>query len=194
MPVTAADLHAATAALATALNPVVDRDWTAATGTGDLDAFRTAEHIGDCLLAYAAQLIARPAGRYVNFEGALISKATTADAVEFVVTGAGLLAATVATTGPEVRAYHPSGLADPEGFLGMGVVEVLVHGEDIVRGLGIALDPPADVCARVLKRMFPEVSVDADPWTALLWATDRVELPGLPNQAGWRWRGAPLQD
>ena len=60
MPVTPADLHAATAALETALNPVVDRDWTAATGTGDLDAFRTVEHVGDCLLSYAAQLIARP--------------------------------------------------------------------------------------------------------------------------------------
>jgi uncharacterized protein (TIGR03083 family) len=194
MPVTPADLRAATAALETALNPVVDRDWSAATGTGDLDAFRTVEHVGDCLLAYAAQLIARPAGRYVNFEGALTSTATNADAVEFVVTGVGLLAATVAATGPEVRAYHPSGLADPEGFTAMGVVEVLVHGEDVARGLGVTLDPPADVCARAMARMFPELTVDAEPWTALLWATNRVELPGLPNRAGWRWRGAPLLD
>jgi hypothetical protein len=33
---------------------------------------------------------------------------------------------------------------------------------------------------------------DLDPWTALLWAMDRVEVPGRPKQTGWRWRGAPL--
>jgi hypothetical protein len=195
MPVTAADLHTATAALSAALEPVVNRDWHATTGTGELNAFRTAEHLGDCLLAYAAQLIARPDGRYVTFEAALTKDATAVDALEFVVTGAGLLAATVQTTSHEVRAYHPTGQADPEGFAGMGVIEILVHGEDIARGLGVALDPPDDVCARVLARMFPELHVDdldADAWTALLWATDRVELPGRPNRAGWRWRGAPL--
>ncbi|QUQ67339.1 hypothetical protein [Kutzneria sp. CA-103260] len=194
MPVTAADLHAATAALEAALAPVVDRDWTAAAGTGDLDAYRTAEHVGDCVLSYAAQLVTRRDDRYVAYEAALMKDATVADALEFAVTGGKLLAATVAVTGPEVRAYHPTGMADPEGFAGMGVVEILVHGEDIARGLGVALDPPADVCARVLERMFPEVSVAAEPWTALLWATDRVELPGLPNRAGWRWQGAPLRD
>lgn len=195
MSVTADDLHACAAALSAALEPVVDRDWRAATGTGELNALRTAEHLGDCLLAYAAQLIARPDGRYIAFEAALNQDATAADALEFALTGAGLLAATVQTTGPEVRAFHPSGQADPEGFAGMGVIEILVHGEDIGRGLGVALDPPADVCARVLARMFPEVhpdDLDADPWTALLWATDRVELPGRPNRAGWRWRAAPL--
>ncbi|MFI9384519.1 hypothetical protein [Kutzneria sp. NPDC052558] len=194
MPVTAADLHAATEALEAALGPVVDRDWTATSGTGDLNAYRTAEHVGDCVLSYAAQLVTRRDDRYVAYEAALMKDATVADALEFAITGGRLLAATVAVTGPEVRAYHPTGMADPEGFAGMGVVEILVHGEDIARGLGVALDPPADVCARVLARMFPEVTVDADPWTALLWATDRVELPDLPNRAGWRWRGAPILD
>jgi hypothetical protein len=191
MPLTATDLDAASAALLAALEPVVDLDWSAATGTGDLDAYRTAEHLGDCLLSYAAQLVACPLDRYVAFEAALTDKATAADALEFAVTGAGLLAATVRTKGPDTRAYHPTGMADPEGFAGMGIVEILVHGEDIARGLGVRLEPPADTCARVLARMFPEVTVDAEPWTALLWATDRVELPGRPNRAGWRWRGAP---
>lgn len=194
MPVTAADIDAASAALSAALGPAVDRDWTAATGTGDLNALRTAEHLGDCLMSYGAQLVAGRTDDYVRFEAALLSAATPAQALEFAVTGAGLLAAAVATADPEVRAFHPCGVSDPEGFAGMGVVEVLVHGEDMARGLGVKLEPPPDVCARVLARMFPEVTVDAEPWTALLWATNRVELPGLPNRAGWRWRGTPLRD
>ena len=191
MPVDATDLDAATASLTAALTPVVDRDWSAATGTGDLNAYRTAEHLGDCLTSYAAQLTARHTDDWVRFEAALLPETTNAQALEFVVAGAGMLAATVHRLGPGTRGWHPWGVADPEGFAGMGIVEILVHGEDMARGLGVTLDPPADVCARVLARMFPDVSVVAEPWTTLLWATDRVELPGLPNRAGWRWRGAP---
>lgn len=39
----------------------------------------------------------------------------------------------------------------------MGCVEVLVHGEDVARHLGLSLDPPRDLCARVLARLFPDV-------------------------------------
>ncbi|MFC0540417.1 hypothetical protein [Kutzneria chonburiensis] len=194
MPVTATDLDAATASVVAALEPVVDLDWSAATGTGALNAYRTAEHVGDCLMSYAAQLSSRSTDDYVRFEAALLTDATNAQALEFVVAGAGMLAGVVHRLGPEVRGWHPWGVSDPEGFAGMGIVEVLVHGEDMCRGLGVTLEPPAEVCAHVLERMFPEVTVDAEPWTALLWATDRVELPGLPNQAGWRWRGAPVGD
>lgn len=110
-------------------------------------------------------------------------------------TGGGILAATLRAALPSVRAYHPSGIADPAGFAGMGCVETLVHGEDIARGLGLTLNPPRDLCARVLARMFPHVAADivgADPWTALLWATNRAQLPGRPQQIHWRWRGDPL--
>ncbi|MFG3599906.1 hypothetical protein [Micromonospora chersina] len=42
------------------------------------------------------------------------------------------------------------GRADPEGFAAMGCVETLLHGDDIAQGLGLAIDPPRDVCARLL--------------------------------------------
>jgi hypothetical protein len=85
-------------------------------------------------------------------------------------------------------------MADPAGFAGMGCVEALVHGHDIAQGLGLALDPPRQVCTRVLARMFPHTVAalaDLDPWTALLWATGRIALPGRPRVAHWRWHGAP---
>jgi hypothetical protein len=117
--------------------------------------------------------------------------------LEFAVTGGRILAAAVRTATPHVRAYHPTGIANPEGFAGMGCVEILLHGEDIARGLGLSLGPPRDLCSRVLARMFPHASADltdVDSWTALLWATGRIDLPGHQRKTHWRWRGTPLDE
>jgi hypothetical protein len=195
--VTADDLDAAISSVASALSPATGRDWRATAGTGEWDCWHTAEHLGDCLMSYAAQVIARPATRYVRFLATADKDATPAEVLEFAVTGAGILSAAVRTTAPSVRAYHPSGMADPAGFAAMGCVEALVHGEDIARGLDVAVDPPRDLCARVVSRMFPHTCADlseTDPWTALLWATDRIELADRPRQQGWRWRGKPLDE
>ncbi len=195
MPVTADDLDEAFDCVAGGLRPAVGRDWRSAVGTGIWTARATAEHVGDCLLAYAAQLIVQPTDRYVPF-AAEARDTRAADLLELVRAGAGILAATVRATGSDVRAYHPSGLADAEGFAGMGCVELLVHGEDVARGLHLALDPPREVCERVLARMFPEQAADvegADPWDGLLWATGRIELPDQERRTSWRWRAAPLE-
>lgn len=199
MPVTADDLEAATAAVIDILRPTTDpaiqADWSASAGGVEWDCWHTAEHIGDCLLSYAAQLVARPTGRYVRFLAAAEKDASPAEVLEFALTGARILASTVRTEPAQTRAYHPTGMADPEGFAGMGVIEVLAHGHDIAQGLGLVLDPPREVCARVLARMFPDSAADVaalDPWTALLWVTGRAELPDRPKVEKWRWRAAPL--
>jgi hypothetical protein len=193
-PDSAADLDAAIACLADGLRPAATEDWTTVPGTGELDAWRTAEHIGDCLLSYAAQLVSRRPSGYVPFLATLEKDASSAEALEFASTGSAILAAVVRSASPEARAYHPTGTADPAGFAAMGCAEVLVHGEDLARGWGLALDPPREVCARTVSRLFPHLDdvSDLDPWTALLWAMDRVEVPGRPKQTGWRWHGAPL--
>ncbi|GLY34741.1 hypothetical protein Amsp01_007650 [Amycolatopsis sp. NBRC 101858] len=195
-PVTAADLDAAIACLADAVRPAASEDWATATGTGDLDAWHTAEHVGDCLLSYAAQLVSRRPSGYVPFLASLAKDASSADALEFALAGSTILSAVVRTSPPEARAYHPTGTADPGGFAAMGCAEVLVHGEDVARGLGLALDPPREVCARTVSRLFPHLGdvSELDPWTALLWAMDRVEVPGRAKQTGWRWRGAPPEE
>jgi hypothetical protein len=190
------DLDAAIACLADGLRPAAANDWTTVAGTGDLDAWHTAEHIGDCLLSYAVQVVSRRPSGFVPFLAELGKDASSADALEFALAGSAILAAVVRTTPPEARAFHPTGTADPAGFAAMGCAEALVHGEDVARGLGLALDPPREICTRTMERLFPHVGdvSDLDPWTALLWATDRVEVPGRPRQTGWRWRGAPLED
>jgi hypothetical protein len=197
MPITADDLDAAVSTMVTALRPAVGRDWSTTAGTLEWDCWHTSEHIGDVLLSYAAQLVAQPAKRYVRFLASADKDAAPAEVLEFAEAGGRILAATVRTCPPQVRAWHPTGMADPEGFAGMGCVEALVHGHDIAQGLGLALDPPREGCTRVLARMFPHAAADLadlDPWTALLWATGRIALPGRPQVAQWRWRGAPLNE
>ncbi|MEV4492351.1 DinB family protein [Micromonospora coxensis] len=195
MAVTADDLDAATSAVVAALRPATDLDWAAQAGSLEWDCWHTAEHIGDCLMSFAGQLVARPQDRYVRFMANADKDASAAEVLEFAEASARILAATVRASGPDVRAYHPSGQADPEGFAAMGCVETLLHGDDIAQGLGVAVDPPRDVCTRVLTRLFPEAAQDlagVDPWAALRWSTGRIELPGRPRPAEWRWRGAPL--
>ncbi|MEV6979517.1 maleylpyruvate isomerase N-terminal domain-containing protein [Kitasatospora sp. NPDC093806] len=101
----------------------------------------------------------------------------------------GLMVSIARTASPATRAFHPWGLADPAGFAAMSLVETLVHLHDVAEGLGLVWRPPADVCGRVLARLFPDVPLDpaAGPWPTLLWATGRAELPGRPPRTGWRW-------
>ena len=73
----------------------------------------------------------------------------------------------------------------------MGVVETLVHTHDVAAGLGLEWTPPADLCDRVLTRLFPDAPAGGDRWQTLLWATGRGELPARPRQATWRWDGTP---
>lgn len=194
MTVTAGDLDAVVSAMVTALRPATSRDWSVPASGLEWDCWHTAEHIGDCLLSYAGQLVTQPAGRYVRFAASADKDASPAEVLEFAEAGGRILAATVRTAPPEVRAYHPSGMADPAGFAGMGCIEVLVHGHDIAEGIGQALDPPRELCGRVLARMFPHLADDLaglDPWSGLLWVTGRVTPPGRQRVERWRWRGAP---
>ncbi len=64
-----------------------------------------------------------------------------------------------------------------------------MHTHDLAAGLGLGWEPPAEVCARVLDRLFPDVPAGAAPWPTLLWATGRIALPGRPRRSKWRWDG-----
>jgi hypothetical protein len=177
------------------LLPVTDRDWSVRAGNLEWDCWHTAEHIGDTLLSYAWQLAVQPTARYVRAVATAEKDASPAEVLEFAVTGGRILASMVRTSPPHVRAYHPFGMADPEGFAGLGCHEALLHGNDIAQGFGRSLDPSRDVCRRVLARIFPQVPADlvgSDPWKALLWAGGRIELPGHPRQPAWRPHPAPL--
>jgi uncharacterized protein (TIGR03083 family) len=190
---TADDLDLAVSAVSAGLRPATGADWTVPAGTLDWDCWHTAEHIGDCLLSYAGQLVAQPDGRYVRFLAKADEAASAAEVLEFAEVGGRILVATLRSAPATMRAYHPSGMADPTGFAGMGCVETLLHGEDIAQGLGVVLDPPRDLCQRVLDRMFPHVQTeDLDLWDALRWYTGRLRIVDRPAPAQWRWTSVAM--
>ena len=160
MTVTADDLDSVISCVMSGLLPITDRDWSVRAGTLEWDCWHTAEHIGDCLMSFAWQLAVQPSGRYVRAVATAEKGASPAEVLEFAVTGGRVLASMVRTSRAHVRAYHPAGMADPEGFAGMGCHEALLHGNDIAQAFGLSLDPPRDVCRRVLARIFPQAPTD----------------------------------
>ncbi len=189
-----------------AFQDVPEETWGRSAGELEWDCWETVEHLADDMFCYALQLSAPnpPLDSYVptlmtcQRDGGpretihAEREAGVAGLMQVLQACTGLLAAVVRTRGPQTRAHHSYGVSDPEGFAAMGIVEAVVHARDVADGLGVAWEPPAGVCERVLARLFRNVPVGDDPWRTLLWATGRLELPGLPRRESWRWDGTPL--
>ncbi|QKW53519.1 maleylpyruvate isomerase N-terminal domain-containing protein [Streptomyces buecherae] len=204
-PVTADDLERAVRHAVATLRQAPAAAWESRAGTLEWDCWETVEHLSDDLFAYAAQLgpAAPPLTGDVPFvwesrrpggpaNAIHADRAAGPDGLLQVLEASGaLLVAMVRTKPPQVRAHHVFGASDPEGFAAMGLVETLVHTHDLAEGLGLDWTPPADVCARVLARLFPDAPRTTDPWPTLLWSTGRAELPDHPRLTRWRWYGAP---
>ncbi|MEU5957348.1 maleylpyruvate isomerase N-terminal domain-containing protein [Streptomyces sp. NPDC047525] len=206
-PVTADDLDQAVQLALATLREAPPAAWESKAGTLEWDCWETVEHLADDLFAYAAQLGPRqtPLTDEVPFiweprrpggpSNAIHANrdAGPAGLLQVLESSGALLIAMVRTAPPTTRAYHGFGVSDPEGFAAMGIVETLVHTYDLAAGLGLKWTPPADVCARVLHRLFPDApsGSGAEPWPTLLWATGRGELAGRDRLTSWRWNGEP---
>ena len=186
------DLIAAADGCAAALAPLLDQDWDVPAGDLDWTCRQTIEHV--CALAYGPLLAARA----TSFEPLALTVAPGAplDALlRTMSTMARVLAEVARAAPPSARAYHVAGMADPSGFLAMGMDELLVHTADITTGLGAPYTPDERLVTVVLERLFPWAPGDPDPWTALQWANGRLGLPGRPSPgASWVWHCAPLEE
>jgi hypothetical protein len=206
--VTGADVERAVRLAVSALRRAEGADWSVSAGSLEWDCWETVEHLADDLFSYAVQLgpASPPTNTHVPLAWSRKRPGGPANAI-FADREAGpagllqvldscgaLLTAIVRTAPPTVRAHHVFGASDPEGFAAMGVVETLVHTHDVAEGLGIDWAPPADLCDRVLTRLFPHAPTGTDRWPTLLWATGRAELPGRPRLGSWRWYGVPRAD
>ncbi|MFJ5534302.1 GNAT family N-acetyltransferase [Streptomyces sp. NPDC093261] len=177
------------------LRRATDRDWEGVkAGRLEWSCRRTAEHLAGALLAYAGQLAGRPQDAYVPFGLTLDEGTDETGVLEVIETTGALLSAAVRTTPRQVRAFHPYPFhsANRGGFAAMGVAEVLLHTHDIAEGLGLAYEPPAELCEDVLSRIFPQVPPGPAPWPTLLWATGRGDLPGRAPVTEWRWHNTPV--
>lgn len=205
-PVTAADIGLAVRLSLSAMRAAADGDWHVRAGSLEWDCWETAEHMGDNMLAYSAQLgpVDPPLRDPVPFLCEPRRPGGPASAIYadpgagvagllqiFEATGA-IMVAMVAAAPASQDPPRPFGVADPACFAAAAVVaEVLVHTHDVAAGLGFDWTPPAALCSRVLTRMFPGTPADSDPWATLLWSTGRDELPGLPAVTSWTWHAGP---
>ncbi|MEU7135347.1 hypothetical protein [Streptomyces sp. NPDC046261] len=206
-PVTADDVEEAVQLMLTALRGAPEGSWGNRAGTLEWDCWETVEHLADDMFNYAAQLAppTPPLDGWVPFVLSRLRPGGPQETIhaergaglpglfQVLEANAGLLAAMVRTKPPHTRAFHSYGVADPAGFAAMGVIETLVHAHDVAQGLGVAWEPPAELCERVLARLFPDAPTDAEPWPTLLWATGRTELPAHPRRASWKWDSAPRE-
>lgn len=166
------DVVAAAVAVEAALRPVAGRDWSVQAGPLEWDVERTITHMLGATAKYTLYL----ASRCEHFIGLTVRRwpdATNQEVIDSVVPVAAGLAAVAAVTPPEVRAYHVTGPSSAADYVGRACVELLVHTDDALTGLGVAFAPPADLCERVLAQQYPDASEASDSWLGLLAATGR---------------------
>jgi Mycothiol maleylpyruvate isomerase N-terminal domain len=183
----ASALDEAILAAADAMAAADDADWSQPAGDLDWDCRATVLHIASDFVGYATQLTAPRAHGYAAFDLVLEGTPGPAELRAVVRATGGLLSSVVRTADPGTRSWHPYGVAGPRDFAAMGIVELLVHTEDLRRGLGFRWAPPAQLSSCVLDHLFPHAPRDLEPWPTLLWATGRVALGERPRLQGWRW-------
>ena len=176
----------ATSEMRRALGDSLNSDWNVLAADLEWSCRGTAAHVADDLFSYASQVLAQPLDNYLPIEATVDDEATPEDLLGSIAMCGELLRLAAASVPRDVRAWHPYGTSDSEGFAAMGIVEVLVHTHDIAGGLGVEWKPPPRLCAPVLLRLFPDAP-QGDPCEVLLWSTGRAELGGRPRLASWRW-------
>ncbi len=156
---------------------------------------RTLDHLVDALLLYSAYIATRATDRITPPRNGDI-EATPAELLAALRSSSSILVTLLESMPDDARAFHPSGLADRTGWIGMACTELLVHGFDIAGTTRSEIMPPDDRLARaVVERVFPWTPSEAGGWSQLLWATGRASLgTRSPQDAAWWWQSAPLAD
>jgi hypothetical protein len=190
------DLRLSARVCVATLTPARDRDWRVRAGDLDWDADATLNHVIYCLGYYAVHVAARATGPLPFEIGSLVSgHAPVASRLAGLDAVAAVLADVIRSAPSAVQAYHPWGQANLEGFIAMGCDEILIHTDDIARGLGLAWQPPEALCRRIVARLFPWAPAAEDPWSALRWANGRMALVGHARLGpDWAWQGGPLAE
>lgn len=195
------DLRLLTELCAQELTSLSSSEWDAPVPGLEWTAYETLFHLMRVPLNYASHLAGRAASPTPYRIGSLIersddSPAGPATTIAAMRTFCYILADVVAAAPPETRAFHQAGRADRSGFIAMACDELLVHTDDILRSAGSSFQPPRDLVARVLARLFPWAPTDVDPWRALRWTNGREELPPPHGSLGpdWSWHCAPLEE
>ena len=186
-------LRRTTEECASFLDSLVGLDWTARIPDIDWDIATAIAHATTALMWYSMDLRAGPEELSTQEIG-VKPDSPPQELVRTMRTTSFLLASVIESTGPEVRGYHPWGMADASGFRAMACDELLVHTDDAARGLGSEFIPSAEIAGRTVDRLFPWAPSGYEAWATLKWANGRSGLADRPRLTKWRWHCAPLSE
>jgi hypothetical protein len=193
-PVTSADLRSSASLCTESLRRLDPDLWDKLAYGLEWTRSKTAAHIADSLDYYSGDLAMR-SQEHLESAGLHYQEGTVEGAAGQIDFSAASLARVAEATPANVRAFHPTGMADPEAFLAMGCVEILMHGHDAVVGTEAEFDPDNELCGRVLARLFPWAPLDTPGWITLLWATGRGKLAGQEFLGeSWVWHNDLLSE
>jgi uncharacterized protein (TIGR03083 family) len=188
------DIESAAGLCQAVLEPALTADWAAPVPGLDFTVATVVAHAAQAALWYSIDLWSGTENGAFKVE--VLADASNDRLLASLLAGARALAAGVDAAPADTRGFHPFGSPDPSGFAAMACDELLVHGDDAARGLGVAFPPDTGLAAAVLARLFPwhTVGADDDPWEVMLWANGRIDLAGRPHQSRWRWHCAPVAE
>lgn len=181
----AEDFSALTELVLTAWASAVARDWSVPAGTLEWSCFDTADHTIDCVFSYALFFASGAQHAYPPFgELHALPGATPADLVEGLRAVTSMLHAVIVAAPANTRSIMFSRrglLGGPNDFAARGAHEMIVHAHDVCTGLGVALEPPRDICRRLRDHtrdwpIGPEIEPTEDPWSDLLERSGRARL------------------
>lgn len=167
------DVIAAASTVAAALRPVAGRDWSVRAGQLDWTVEQTIAHMIGATAKYTLYLASR-CEHFIALSVTRWPDATSEEVIDSVVPVATGLASVAATAPPGARAFHVDGPSSAADYIGRACVELLVHTDDALTGLGVAFAPPADLCRRVLAHQYPDAGAHGNAWHALLTANGRA--------------------
>jgi hypothetical protein len=172
-----ADLIAAATIVDAALRPVSDCDWSVRAGPLEWDVEQTVTHMLAATAKYTLYLASR-CEHFIALSAIRWPDATNEEVIDSVVPVATGLASVAANTPPGVRGFHVTGPSSAADYVGRACVELLVHTDDALSGLGVVFTPPADLCRKVLAQCYPDAAGHGprgpgDAWGGLLAVTGR---------------------
>jgi hypothetical protein len=191
--VTPEDVYTTASAVQRALQRAVEVDWNRPARDLKWSCRTTLVHVLSALLYYAINLATRSTEPRPS--GQADASLPVLELLDALGGRAALLAEVCAAAPPGARGAQEWGMADASGFAALACDELLVHTGDIAAALGIGFDPPREVCARVLARLFPWAPRDVDSWQALRWANGRGPLGERRRLSpNWVAHPAPLEE
>jgi hypothetical protein len=188
------DLDSAADFVVATLKPGIGLDWDVRrAGSLDWSVRKTLIHAASTCVFYATHL-AGSATHELPVTLASVDHPPNEQLLDVLAASPRVLSGLARSVLPDRRAFHAHGMADVEGWLAMGCVEVLVHGHDAALGLDLGMELPPELCEKVARRLFPWAPLDVPGATALLWANGRVQLFDDDLDEPSPWHCAPLAE